>query len=689
MVMQSFSNQIQVGIDVTKNALNNVQSQWSDKVILGSGQKEATSVDYFPYLFLPAFPSLISKDVESLSLAGLLFAHASFLYDKIMDLPSNLEHRITNSVRIQAMQMESYHVLYQLFPHESLFWQRFRKYMRDYTEACLLEGKFAAGKGSWQEYTEEVALQMAMGKNGLARIAIAGLVEISHDDSNLENLVESINCFNIANQLWDDLCDWKEDLRSGVPSLPLLRILDDLPVKVTQSEGKYSMEQLTRDLYYGGHATYILELALESLDRADRLTVDIPDLPWRTSVTSTVRQKCQALWRDLHQLVQSNLQRARQQPNFSLQLPPTENRWQKLAWDSLEVLLAQWRLGFGEVRHIMYLPQNQGFSAKQEYHYGDVFQRALIADALCDANELLNNQLQPLIDYEVQYLGNCRLKSKVGGWSYFPSVAEVAADADDLGQIMQVFLRSGHISKVQEYCELPLSILLSDNTRADGSIETWIIPANERTAEQQRQVEFNQSKWGTGPDNEVMANILYALHLYNPKRFNETVRHGLRYLETQQETDGSWSSKWYYGAYYGTYVCLRLLIAAQPNSPAIASAIDFLRTTQQSDGGWGLGDESDPLSTALALLGLAVVQKDVDNPMDTDQAEQALVYLQSTKEVNSGWLSTHFIRPRASAPYGSKTITTMYVLKATVAWHQLLEGRNADKLKILSVASCA
>jgi hypothetical protein len=32
------------------------------------------------------------------------------------------------------------------------------------------------------------------------------------------------NAFNIATQLWDDLQDWKEDLRRGAPSLLLARL---------------------------------------------------------------------------------------------------------------------------------------------------------------------------------------------------------------------------------------------------------------------------------------------------------------------------------------------------------------------------------------------------------------------------------------------------------------------------------
>lgn len=672
MSLQSLSH-FQSSIDATKTVLQRLQVYWPEEVVLGSGEAQMSSVDYFPYLFLSAFPSLKPADIEPLSLSGLLLAHSSFLYDKVMDRTSDAYLGTVSALRLQAMQLETYHQLYQLFPPSANFWNYFRKYLLEYADACLQEQRLASCNRPWQEYSEQVALEIAIGKNGLARIAIAGLVELAQDDSLAEPLVECINQFNEANQLWDDLCDWKQDLRHRIPSLPLLRLLPDWPpTKLNQEEETRLLQQLARKLYYGGHAHYILELALQSLDRSERIIEDIPGLLW-SNVTSPLRHKCQALLQDINQIVHFNLQRSHQQSTLFLNLPSAKSSWQQMAWDGLNFMARQWQLGFGEVRHIMHLSQQEGFSNSQEYHYGDIFQRALITDALCDANELLNGQLQPWLDYEVNYLVNCRLNSGVGGWSYFPSVPEVAPDADDLGQVMQALLRSGHEAEVREYCEAPLSVLLTDNAKADGSFETWIVPAKNRTLEQERQVEFNQTRWGTGPDNEVMANLLYALTLYEPRLFAETIQQGVTYLEAQQESDGSWTSKWYYGPYYGTYVCLRLFAVARPDSPAIQSALNFLRRQQLTTGGWGLQqDSSDPLSTALALLGLAVVQENNNAPSDFDRAERALVYLQQSQAADRGWSSIQFIRPRMNEPYSSRTITSLYVLKAALIWHRLL-----------------
>ena len=684
MTSQRVRPQVQHSIDATATALARLQERWPQEVVLGSGEAQLKTLDYYPYLFLSAFPSLTLQDIESLSLAGLLYVHASLLYDIVMDRTDDAYLGTVNALRLQAMQMEASHVLYQLFPPASAFWERFRSYLIEYADACLQEQRFAVGDRPWQDYTEPLALELVVKKNGLSRIALAGLVELSRDDSRFDALVESTHHFHIANQMWDDLHDWKEDLHNRLPSLLLSRLVLEWPVQVNHGGFRDVYEQLGRALYYGGHAHYVLELALDSLDRADLLTADLPNLWWH-DVTAYLRKRCQTLLRDVDQIVRRNIRRARVQPKFTLRLPAAIDPWQQVAWDGLDFILRQWQLGFGEVRHIMSLPQSQGFSVSQEYHASDIFQRALIADALCDANELLHSQLQPWLDYEVNYLVNCRLTSGVGGWSYYPSVPEIAPDADDLGQVIQALLRSGHRDAVKEYCEPPLAILLRDNARPDGSLETWILPTHGRTPQQERQAEFNRAKWGVGPDNEVMANQLYALMLYKPLDFAETVQRGVAYLETQQEDDGSWVSKWYYGPYYGTFVCLRLFAAARPDSPTISRALQFLRRHQRPDGGWGLDEASDPLSTALALLGLAVAQAMSGDLQDHERAEQALTYLQSSQETDQGWPSVRFICPRMDDPYGSRTITSMYILKAAVAWHRLADEKAADRDQKIAV----
>ena len=155
-----------------------------------------------------------------------------------------------------------------------------------------------------------------------------------------------------------------------------------------------------------------------------------------------LRQQCALFLQDLERIIKENVHRAETQQRFELKLPPPRTEWQNLAWRALDYVIEQWRLGFGEARHIMEFPPELGFSGPQ-YQRGDVFQRAIIAEILCDADEVLNGELRPIIEQEIGYLLSRRDPGR-RGWRYFPELAELAPDADDLAEIIQVLLRSGH-----------------------------------------------------------------------------------------------------------------------------------------------------------------------------------------------------------------------------------------------------
>ena len=185
-----------------------------------------------------------------------------------------------------------------------------------------------------------------------------------------------------------------------------------------------------------------------------------------------------------------------------------------------------------------------------------------------------------------------------------------------------------------------------------------------------------------GPDNDVIANVLYALVLYDRTRFTEIIQRGINYLEGQQEAKGGWKSTWYCGANYGTYMCLRLLATAAHESAAMQRGLHFLRHAQHADGGWGSNGESDPLNTAFSLLGLAAAHTCGENTEgDRAQARRAFCYLRNCQEADKGWPSCEFIRMKMGRTtgeaervltYGSRTLTTTCVLKALLAWDRLM-----------------
>ncbi|MEM9547097.1 MAG: hypothetical protein AAGA77_14045 [Bacteroidota bacterium] len=358
---------------------------------------------------------------------------------------------------------------------------------------------------------------------------------------------------------------------------------------------------------------------------------------------------------------------------LNINMPEAHNQHQKMFADGLAFLLFQFPSEFSEAKHYMHFPKTQGFDNEEEYHMGDIFQRSLITDTLIDCNQWMTGQLNPLIDHEIDYLNNARRKEGIGGWAYFPHLSELPPDADDLGQIIQINARTGNNEAIAKYCMPPLYTLLDSNAHNHGGFESWIIPKNNLTTTQQKQLEWAKKAWGTGADTEVVANLIYALTLLDDNNFEEVITNGINYIWKKRGIRGTWRSTWYFGDYYGTYVSLRAALTQDISSSELTVTSEFLLKSQHHDGGWGVNKISSPLHTGLALLSLLLISNHNRTSIPDNVLNNALTYLHRTQNQSGSWLSSPFIkmelgRPkgviRAVLEYGSQTITTNFVVKA-------------------------
>lgn len=272
----------------------------------------------------------------------------------------------------------------------------------------------------------------------------------------------------------------------------------------------------------------------------------------------------------------------------------------------MDFIAKEFSENYVELQHFMWLSKKEGFNNKTQLHYSDTFQRAMLNDCLLHISEKFGLKTDIFFKDENNYFLSRVNNDTIGTWSYFPTVQEVAADIDDLGQIMQQFIQTQENQLIDKYCLKAIDIVTQDRTIKNGGIETWIIPKDNLTEVQKRQDHFNSTKWGKGPDVEVVANFLYALFLYNAEKYSGIIKKGIDYIIYQQKHDGFWDSRWYYGNYYGTYVVLRLL-ESFPNEfeKEKQKSLDFIKNTQNEDGSFG-SDEHKNLSTALLVCPLII-----------------------------------------------------------------------------------
>jgi hypothetical protein len=275
---------------VIEAELARLQRSWPDAINLRC--PKYSHFCWLPVRFAPAFPHVTEQELLSLSVFCILFVAAVEQQDHLLDDTCPLTEVGLTSMRIMALEAEATQILHRLFPPSAHFWDRHRAYLADHARAFVVEQDFRRGRRGLAEYTEEVALHAAADKIGLARIAIAALAELNGDDRLVEPICASLAHVGEATGMYDDLTDWKEDLRRGQPSLLLSRAVVEFPGLFDEPAWAELIKHLTRAIHYGGHSRYVLRLALSSLDKADRLEELLPGLPWYEH-TRALRRVCQ------------------------------------------------------------------------------------------------------------------------------------------------------------------------------------------------------------------------------------------------------------------------------------------------------------------------------------------------------------------------------------------------------------
>lgn len=158
----------------------------------------------------------------------------------------------------------------------------------------------------------------------------------------------------------------------------------------------------------------------------------------------------------------------------------------------------------------------------------------------------------------------------------------------------------------------------------------------------------------------MVANFLYALFLYDFNKYESTIIKGISYILKEQKHEGFWESRWYYGNFYGTYVCLRLLNCFPNNYKAEKQkALDFFINFQNKDGSFGT-EGFTILSTAFARLSLNYFE----GKKYISISEKSEKFLLENQQKDGSWKAENFIKPKTNEPYKSTTLTTAFVLKS-------------------------
>lgn len=288
--------------------LRGIQGSWPNEMQL-TFHAQDSAYNYHPHLFLEAFPGVAPEPLRDLSLAALLISSAVCVRDRVLDGHAGSDV-VRATLRIQAMELEAYRIFQRHFGPQSQFWARYRDLAAMYSHVNLFAARFINGEAAWSEFTESRAVELANFNSALASSTVDAMAELSGHFEHHADLRQSIAHYNIARQLWDDVCDWKEDLQKRSPTLVIARVFQARPELADRPRDDALFKDFVREAHYRGHVSHVLGLALRHVAAAEQRAAALPNLLWHT-LLAAVRGNCEKLQADLSQIISRNLERTR------------------------------------------------------------------------------------------------------------------------------------------------------------------------------------------------------------------------------------------------------------------------------------------------------------------------------------------------------------------------------------------
>jgi squalene-hopene/tetraprenyl-beta-curcumene cyclase len=252
-----------------------------------------------------------------------------------------------------------------------------------------------------------------------------------------------------------------------------------------------------------------------------------------------------------------------------------------------------------------------------------------------------------LLQKQVTHKGDWSVKNpgaQPGGW-YFEFNNEFYPDVDDSAMVM---LGLSHVDRPHdryqhESVERALQWVLSMQCKNGG----WASFDKDNDRMVFQYIPFADHNAMLDPATvDITGRVLECLATYGFNRAHPVVERALRFLQKEQEPDGSWFGRWGVNYIYGTMQVLRGLQAmgVDIHEPMVQQAAEWLRMVQNADGGWGetCGSYDDPTTrgvgpstasqTAWAVLGLLAA-----GDTRSDSVTRGLAFLLRTQKKDGSW----------------------------------------------------
>ncbi|MFO7987203.1 MAG: squalene--hopene cyclase [Desulfatiglandaceae bacterium] len=260
--------------------------------------------------------------------------------------------------------------------------------------------------------------------------------------------------------------------------------------------------------------------------------------------------------------------------------------------------------------------------------------------AVQDAREwLLNQMIRVPGDWSVKAPG-----LEPAGWA-FQFENSFYPDVDDTPMVLMALLRAGvltddtHKEQITKAVNWVLGMQSSDGGWGAFDIDNNYLYLNN--------IPFADHGALLDPStSDLTGRCIELLAMLGHGRDYPPIARALRFLKKEQEPSGAWFGRWGVNYIYGTWSVLKGLgrLGEDPSQPYIRKAVDWLKSCQNADHGWGetcysYADPADAgkgkstaSQSAWALLGLMAVGEG-----KSAEVQRGIHYLLSTQNDQGSW----------------------------------------------------
>lgn len=252
-----------------------------------------------------------------------------------------------------------------------------------------------------------------------------------------------------------------------------------------------------------------------------------------------------------------------------------------------------------------------------------------------------------ILSKEVRHKGDWAVKAprvEPGGW-YFEFNNEFYPDVDDSAQVLLALNRVENPRERYQYevTQRAIRWIWAMQCKNGG----WAGFDKDNTKMIFEHIPFaDHNAMLDPPTVDITGRVLEMLASYGVGGDDPRVKKAIRFIYSEQESDGSWFGRWGVNYLYGTFLVLRGLEAmgVWNHEPQIQQAAEWIRMVQNADGGWGEScasyedvtmhgvGPSTASQTAWAILGLLAA-----GDIRSDSVAKGVRWLLQQQRTDGSW----------------------------------------------------